>query len=147
MTNNSKKKHDNEEEGIGLQKCLLVNITKNGMEKEWPSSFFSFFLEVLAKKHTRFLSFFLSFFHYIFELFYNEYLLLFVFYSSYSSFIYFLVFFTSYLEVFASKHPLSLLFFFIILMKKWRKEKKREKNLQEKGKKKKEEEEIRGEHL
>jgi len=124
-----------EEEGIGLQKCSLVNITKNGVEEEWPSS--SFFL-LVGGVHQGTCSFSLfslfSFFHFIFELFYNEYLLLFVFYSSYSSFS-FLVFFTSCLEVFTTKHPLSLLFFFIILMKKWRKEKKKKKISEKKEKK------------
>ncbi len=143
--NNSRKKHENNKEGIGLQMCSLVNITKNGVKKEWPSSFFFLLLGGVRQGTYSFsLSSLFSFFHFIFELFYNEYLLLFVFYSSYSSF-FFLVFFTSCLEVFATKHPLSLLFFFIILMKKWRKEKKRKKSPRKK-KKKKEEEEIRGVH-
>lgn len=47
---------------------------------------------------------FFFFFHFILELFYNEYLLLFVFYSYYSSFFFVFVFFISCLEVFVGEH-------------------------------------------
>jgi hypothetical protein len=72
-------------------------------KKNGPLPFLCFFLEVFANEHPLSLSF-LLFFHFILELFYNEYLLLFVFYSYYSS-LFFFVFFTYCLEVFATKHP------------------------------------------
>ncbi len=65
-------------------------------KKNGPLPFLCFFLEVFANKHPLSLSFlFFFFFHFILELFYNEYLLLFVFYSYYSSF--FLFLFSSFL--------------------------------------------------
>jgi hypothetical protein len=120
LKKNKGKKHENEEERIGLQKCSLDNITKNGMEKNGPLPFLCFFLEVFTNQHPLSLS--LSLFLYIFfTSFWNcstmntSYYLSFLFLLF---IVFFLVFFTSCLEVFATKHPLSRLFFSIIVMEK-----------------------------
>jgi len=57
-----RKKHENNEEGIGLQKCSMANITKNGVEKEWPSSFSFLLLRGVHQQTSSFSLFFFSFF-------------------------------------------------------------------------------------
>lgn len=128
-----KKKNENEEKIIGLQKCSLANITKNGVEKEWPSSF-SFLLFWGVRQQTSSLS--LSLFLFLFSLNFGIVLqwippiicLLFFLFIVFFSF-------TSYLEVFTTKHPLSLLFFFIILVEKLSKGKKKKKKISKKKEK------------